>query len=83
MGFDLLEDIVDHDYYDQLTSPVDRQAKILDIAENLIFLDVKKLNKRLMSAAQHNQNILNSWSTTWKHDLDKTISTALEKLNVK
>jgi hypothetical protein len=81
MGFDVLDDIVDHSQYDCVELPIDRQCKILDMIENLIQLDVDKYQSRLMSAAYHNQMLLKKFSDTWETDFDNTIKLGLQKLN--
>jgi hypothetical protein len=82
MGFDLLDDIVNHDQYDQLESAIQRQIKLLDLAEQLVTIDIDKCYNRLSEAAQHNQNLMKQFSATWMNDFDNTIQLALKKLNV-
>jgi hypothetical protein len=81
MGFDLLDDVVDHSSYDQLESAVERQVKILGIVQSLILLDIDNLQERLIKAAEHNQKMLKHFSTLWEEDLDNTIKIALQKIH--
>jgi len=62
MGFDVLDDIVNHDRYDTIDWAVDRQSKILDIAQEMC--DSVFDSIRLINAARHNQNLLAKfWSS--------------------
>lgn len=81
MGFDLLDDIVDHSKYDQLESPVDRQVTILDMVQQLVNININNYRERLISSAKRNQEILQKFSDTWQQDFDNVIKKAVEKLN--
>lgn len=81
MGFDLLDDLVDHASYDQIEFAVERQSKLLEIAKQLVDVDFSIHSKRIESAAQHNQKILKKFSKTWEADLDDVINLAVKKLN--
>ena len=82
MGFDLLDDIVDHSQYDIIESEIERQVKLLDIIETLVHSNLDNFQQRLIAAAQHNQLLLKQFSENWESDLNHTIELALKKLNV-
>jgi hypothetical protein len=75
MGFDVLDDVVDHDYYDNIETAVERQSKILDLAQN--YVNQTFDHDRCAKAARHNQNILQEFSLTWRQDYKDTIAAAL------
>lgn len=79
MGFDVFDDIVDHSY-DNISSAIDRQIKILDVAEQLVNIDLKKIQPRLIEAAMHNQNLMKDFAGRWQDDYQQTIAQALTKL---
>jgi hypothetical protein len=81
MGFDLLDDIVDHYKYDSIENAVERQVVILDIIEQLVSINIDSCQQRLIAAAQHNQSILKQFAETWKDDFSNTINIALKKLH--
>lgn len=80
MGFDLLDDIVDHTKYDTIDSPVERQVMILDMLPHLMEIDIDHNWIRLQNAAKHNQKILQHFFETWEQDFDALIARALKKL---
>lgn len=77
MGFDLLDDMVDHDLYDRLDNEIDRQVKILDLAQEMC--DRVFDHKRLIDAARYNQNLLEKFSTTCESDYIECVQHALKK----
>jgi hypothetical protein len=79
MGFDVLDDIVNHNLYDSLLE-VPRQAVMLQLTKELIQLDFPSIKTRLEEAAKHNQNLLRQWNLTWKQDFETTIQQAKHKL---
>ena len=81
MGFDLLDDIVDHSRYDHIASDVERQIMLLDIIEELVTVNIDDHQQRLMQAAKHNQNMLKQFFNNWETDFDATIKLALTKLH--
>ena len=74
MGFDVLDDIVDHESYDSLDSPVARQTQILDLMPTLIAHQIDY--HRLQQAAQHNQNLLAKFSKSSVQDIKYVIDQA-------
>lgn len=68
IGFDILDDLVDHEYYDNFDQPVERQSAILSLMKDLINLDLNPYHDRLESAARYNQNILLEYSKTQAQD---------------
>lgn len=74
MGFDVLDDIVDHSLYDDIDFAITRQTKLLDLAVDLI-----KQNfdiDRLKQAAIHNQQLLKNFSVTWMDDYINCVTEA-------
>lgn len=74
IGFDVLDDMIDHDSYDCLDSPVARQTKILDLLSTLA--DLQLNDSRLQQAALHNQNLLEKFSRNWIQDIELVIEQA-------
>jgi len=62
-GFDVLDDLVDHNQYDQLDSRVERETVILNISKTLLEFDTEKHWPRLKAASDHNLKLLDSWRT--------------------
>lgn len=77
IGFDLLDDVIDHDSYDAIDSSVERQMCILDLLPSVIELDITYT--RLKQAAHHNQSLLKNFSKTWLEDLKNAIDDAAGK----
>lgn len=76
MGFDTLDDIIDHTQYDNIDFCIERQVKLLDILVDLIGRDFDK--DRLNQAAKHNQELLRKFSGTWMDDCLEAINKASE-----
>lgn len=74
MGFDILDDMISHDVYDDLDSPVQRQTKILDLLP--LMLNTTIDDDRLQQAARHNQNLLAKFSASYYQDIQHTIDHA-------
>jgi hypothetical protein len=60
-GFDVLDDLVDHNRYDQLESRIERETAILDMSKTLLEFDTEKHWSRLKKASDHNLKLLHSW----------------------
>lgn len=60
-GFDVLDDLVDHDRYDNIEFDIHRQTVILDMAQELLDFDTVKHWDRLHAASQHNLAQLKYW----------------------
>jgi hypothetical protein len=60
-GFDVLDDLVDHNRYDNIEFNIDRQTVILDMAQELLDFDTVKHWDRLHAASQHNLAQLKYW----------------------
>lgn len=71
MGFDVLDNLVDHDYYDNAETAIERQSKILDLAQN--YVNQTFDHDRCAKAAQHNQDILREFSLTWQKDFEEIV----------
>lgn len=80
MGFDVLDDIVDHSY-DEIEFNIARQSAILDQAAKLCNLEyTPELIARLKTAAVHNQQLLSNFRDTFHKDMDASLQKAREKL---
>ena len=60
-GFDVLDDLVDHDRYDNIEFNIHRQTVLLDMAQELLDFDTVKHWDRLHAASQHNLAQLKYW----------------------
>jgi hypothetical protein len=81
LGFDVLDDIVDHSY-DDIEFAIDRQNSILDQVPELSKLEfTPALQERLQRAAVHNNALLTHFSAYFETDADNSFVTAVEKLN--
>lgn len=79
LGFDVLDDIVDHSY-DDIDFGIHRQVAILDQLENLCKLEYnEKLIQRLETAAVHNQNLLQSYLDRFDQDIIASFDRVVEK----
>jgi hypothetical protein len=79
MGFDVLDDIVDHSY-DNIDQDVDRQAKILVEAKNLCQLVITDtLQTRLNQSAEKNQRLLHKLSKDFYQDILVAQQNIIEK----
>lgn len=74
IGFDTLDDVIDHDQYDHSDFAIERQIKLLDMMVDLIDLDFDQ--DRLDRAALHNQRLLEKFSLTWFDDYMHSIEKA-------
>jgi hypothetical protein len=69
MGFDVYDDIVDHNYdrFDTSTDSVARQESILTQLCELVKLEfTPALIKRLQKGALHNRTLLANWNVKWQ-----------------
>lgn len=79
LGFDVLDDLVDHSY-DALEFDIDRQEAILNQINELSKLQfTEALKKRCQTAADHNQEILLNFYKQFHRDVNTTIDTAIER----
>ena len=79
LGFDVLDDLVDHSY-DSIEFEIDRQVALLELARTLCkqTLTTEQI-ARCEQAAQHNQLRLNQMLDTFCADIDLTLDRALKK----
>jgi hypothetical protein len=83
MGFDVLDDMVDHSY-DQQPDAVVRQSLILDQLQAIGDLDFDHATKiRLQTAAQHNLKRLSEFYQSFNHDVVDTIKRATQRLEAR
>jgi hypothetical protein len=79
MGFDVLDDLVDHSY-DTIDFAIDRQVAILDQIETMC---KKQFTARMIfrceQAAKHNQELLFRLYGNFKEDADNTFERAISK----
>jgi len=79
IGFDVLDDLVDHSY-DNIDFEIDRQVAILDTVQELSKLEfTPAVLDRLNTAARHNQEKLNTFFNTWHKDIDVAVDLAKDK----
>lgn len=79
IGFDILDDVVDHSY-DDILHNAERQSRILDIAESMCNLQINSsLQQRFKTAAQHNQDLLQKLYAKFDQDIEKTFVKAYKK----
>lgn len=62
-GFDVLDDLVDHDSYDQFESHIERETVMLDMAKTLLKFDTQQHWHRLKKASDHNLKLLGNWAS--------------------
>jgi len=75
MGFDVMDDVIDHDSYDSLESPIDRQAQLISLASDMI--DRGFDHDRSRQAALHNQTLLAHCWHTWKDHYQTCVQQAI------
>jgi hypothetical protein len=78
LGFDVMDDLVDHSY-DSESDPVQRQIKMLDIAQQMVHWDISIVVNRCQQASQHNQNLLQSWHRDWQVNIEHDYELARQK----
>jgi hypothetical protein len=61
-GFDVLDDLVDHNSYDQFESHIERETVMLDMAKTLLQFDTQQHWHRLKKASDHNLKLLEDWA---------------------
>ena len=81
MGFDVLDDIVDHQY-DRLIEAHHKMLVFVDTA-NCTITDLKthnwaELKQRCVSAAQHNQQLLGQMKNSWPTDFNDWLSNRIK-----
>ena len=79
MGFDVLDDLVDHSY-DTIDFAINRQVTILDQIEVMCKNQLTtSMIARCEQAAEHNQRLLSKLSNTFNKDVDDTFKRAVAK----
>jgi hypothetical protein len=79
LGFDVLDDLVDHGY-DSIEFAIERQIAILDQCQTMCRRDLTANDiKRCEQAAEHNQSLLNKLFKTFHADVNISISNAVKK----
>jgi len=79
-GFDVLDDLVDHDRYDNIEFHIDRQTVILDMAQELLDFDTVKHWDRLHTASQHNLAQLKYWQNNVNNLVRADFTRLLDKI---
>lgn len=72
LGFEIYDDIINHDEYDNIEHPEDRMAKILSILED--FKNFNYTENTLIDferRAQHNRDLLKSFKENWPEKFKK------------
>lgn len=79
LGFDVLDDVVDHSY-DSIDFGIDRQVRLLDLAQEMTAWPfTAKLLDRCKQAANHNQQLLAHWYENLDRDMGAAIDRAVKK----
>ena len=79
IGFDVLDDLVDHGY-DSQDFAIDRQRMMLDQCQNMCQRELTTDQiKRCQQAAQHNQSLLDKLYTTFHTDVTMACQNAIKK----
>jgi len=79
LGFDVLDDLVDHSY-DQIDFSIERQRALLTLAEMMCNQTLTSQQiERCQQAAQHNQQKLQQMFESWHKDIDLSIDNAKTK----
>ena len=79
IGFDVLDDLVNHDY-DSVEFTIERQIMLLDQIELMCKKTLTTAQiARCQQAADHNQALLDTMLKNFHNDVDKTCSRALDK----
>lgn len=79
LGFDVLDDIVDHSY-DRIDFDIDRQVAILDQVKILSKLEfTESVVNRCRGAVEHNQQVLLKFYNRFNDDVNTTIAKAVDR----
>lgn len=79
-GFDVLDDLVDHNRYDNISSEIDRQSVILDMAQEMQTFDTEKHWSRLKQASDHNLELLKYWKDNSSNLIAQDFVKMLDKI---
>jgi hypothetical protein len=77
LGFDVLDDLVDHSY-DHLTKIQDKYPAFVECSVQSMMTDIAQNRPRLESASSHNQTLIHNWAATRESDFQIWL-TELEK----
>ena len=79
LGFDVLDDLVDHGY-DRVEHDIERQVKLFDQIQYMCKRTLTPAQiKKCEQAAEHNNQLLNKMFSTWYTDMATSFSLAVEK----
>ena len=79
MGFDVLDDIVDHSY-DLVADPIERQVAILDQCHRLLDIKINDVLSRCVQAATNNSLLLKSMQSVLLENFEQDFKNAEEQL---
>lgn len=79
LGFDVLDDIVDH-RYDNIENLIERQVAILDQCEILKDLDINSVLQRCQQATLHNKHLLQSMKQNLMPNFKQDLMNAKEQI---
>jgi len=68
LGFDVLDDIVDHSY-DNISDHIQRQVAILDQCQQLADIDIHSVLPRCKQAVEHNKKIMAAFNENWEEKI--------------
>ena len=83
LGFDVLDDLVDHSYDSNIHDNYKVKKYIessLQAQEHLQTIDLAKIKQRCKQAAVHNQKILQQMQQSWPADFARWLPSAIEKI---
>lgn len=84
LGFDCLNDIINHNHYDQLKEIEDKVRIFiwfsLKFAKESATIDQKMLIERGQRAARHNRDLLKSFQLRWAGDFDRWLASLDQRL---
>jgi hypothetical protein len=91
LGFDVLSDIVDHEYNNVLHDVSNLGLKkvrayiasSIEISKKLESMDLQQLTTRCKKAAEHNQQLLLELQQQWPQDFANWLPTAIDKITGK
>ena len=79
LGFDVLDDVVDHSY-DVIDNEIDRQVKLLNLAQHMIQTPwTPSLLARCKKAAEHNSGLIEYWYKNFYQQINDAVDRAIVK----
>ena len=79
MGFEIIDDIVDHSY-DSEPNWINRQTAILNQLQNFLQQKTFFVPKKYLDIARHNQDVMLTWRSKWDCKIDTALTNAVNIL---